>query len=337
MKLQMSIVPAGFGSNEVKQERIQTVTETSSVLVYDIGGSHAIAGIVERNQLSISCQQFRALDSSGTSECVLDTLLSLGASVFSHAKQNGSTLDAIAIAAPGPFDYANGISLLRHKYSSLYGRNLRLDFARRFEIPEEHVLFLNDADAFLLGECHAGAAKQLNKCVGITLGTGIGSAFAIDGKIINVGGGVPEGGEIYCLPWKDRTVEDFVSSRGIQDRYEWITGQRFSVREICSAAKIDQSAAQVMRDFGSVLGEVLREICMPFHPEAIILGGAISKSGHLFLPSANQALGSGQDLLRLAQLFDDAPLIGAAVHSRQSISKTPAEETTQGCTEVGTA
>lgn len=297
------------------------MSEKSSVLVYDIGGSHARAGIVERELLSISSQQSHALDSSGTSESILDALLSLGASVVSHAKQNGSTPDAIAIAAPGPFDYANGISLVRHKYASLYGRNLKLDFARSFEIPEERIVFLNDAEAFLLGECHAGAAKLLNKCIGITLGTGIGSAFAIDGKIIETGEGVPAGGEVYCLPWKGRTVEDSVSSRAIQARYEEITGRKSSVRDICNVAANDPAAAQVMSDFGKAVGEVLREICMPFHPKAIILGGSISKSGHLFLSSANRAIGGSDHLLRLAQLFDDAPLIGAAVRSRQCMSE----------------
>jgi predicted NBD/HSP70 family sugar kinase len=92
-----------------------------------------------------------------------------------------------------------------------------------------------------------------------------------------------------------------------------------------------------MDDFGTVLGEVLREICMPFEPEAIILGGAISKSGHLFLSSANRAMGGSRDLLRPAQLFDDAPLIGAAVQSRQNSSRATVEANAADCAEVGSA
>ncbi len=311
--------------------------EKLNVLAYDIGGSHARVGIIDREQLSISSQQSRALDSSGTCESILDVLFSLGTNAVAHAKRSGSMLDAIAIAVPGPFDYAAGVSLLQHKYPSLYGRNLRPDFARLFDLPEERIIFLNDAEAFLLGECHAGAAKLLNRCIGITLGTGIGSAFSIAGTIVKAGNGVPLDGEIYCLPWKGQTIEDSVSSRAIQGRYEQISGRTFSVRSICSAAANDPSAAQVMHDFGTVLGEVLREICLPFQPEGIILGGSISKSGHLFLPSAKRAMGDSQDLLRLARLFDDAPLIGAAVRSRQCLSQIAVEANASDYTEGGSA
>jgi len=43
---------------------------------------------------------------------------------------------------------------------------------------------MNDAHCFLLGESWIGQAKLYNKCVGITLGTGFGSAFMENNKII---------------------------------------------------------------------------------------------------------------------------------------------------------
>lgn len=53
---------------------------------------------------------------------------------------------------PGPFDYANGVCWLQHKFASWYGLDIRRQLAMRFGVDEADVLFLNDADAFLLGE-----------------------------------------------------------------------------------------------------------------------------------------------------------------------------------------
>jgi glucokinase len=192
--------------------------------------------------------------------------------------------------------------------------NLRQVFERSFGIVQESIVFLNDAQAFLIGECHAGAAKRVGRCIGLTLGTGVGSAFSIDGAIADRGTGIPPVGEIYCLPWEGRTIEDTISTRAIQEGYRRLEGKTKSVREICEAAPKDRAATLAMHDFGNNLGSVLKDTCMAFHPEAIVLGGAISRNADLFLPSALTSLGehSGQ-LLRVSDLFDDAPLVGAAV------------------------
>jgi glucokinase len=220
----------------------------------------------------------------------------------------------MAFAFPGPFDYECGISLLRHKYGSLYEMNLRRVFERSFGIAGENIVFLNDARAFLLGEYRSGAAQGVDRCIGLTLGTGVGSAFAINGAIVSSGAGVPPGGEIYGLPWESRTVEDTLSTRAIQQKYWQLTGRVESVLEICTAAPEDRNAALVMSEFGRNLGAAVRDLCLPFRPEAIVLGGAISKSASLFVPSAGASLGDDSaHLLRVSTLFDQALLMGAAV------------------------
>lgn len=289
------------------------------LLAYDIGGSHARAGIVDRESLTIHCPGSRPIDSAGTAESILKELHLLGTDVLSLASRMGVSLDGIALAVPGPFDYEQGVSRLRHKYAALYDFNLRQEFESRFQICGARITFLNDAQAYLLGECHAGAARGVHRCVGITLGTGVGSAFALDGSIIEHGLGVPAGGEIYSLPWEGRTVEDTVSTRAIQSRYHQITGKEKTVRDICFQAVGDPVAQMVMREFGSSLGRVLEKICMPYRPEAIVLGGAISRSSHLFLTAAADALHASPQILRLSQLLDEAALIGAAVRCSEAL------------------
>ena len=284
------------------------------VLAYDVGGSHARAGIVEDDSLSLRCANSAPIDSDGTAIDILNELFALGERTIAQAVGTNATIEGIAIAMPGPFDYENGISLIRHKFASLFGMNMRRAFADRFGIQEDKIVYLNDAQAFLLGEIAAGAAKGFDRSVGVTLGTGVGSAFSVGSYIVESGDGVPDGGEIYALPWDGQTVEETISTRGIQRRYLELTGADKSVRDICLTAHKDHNAAQVMNEFGCNLGRVLFHVGMPFRPDVIVLGGAISRSADLFLPAAIGALGSAWDCeLRVSRLFDDAPLIGAAV------------------------
>ena len=53
----------------------------------------------------------------------------------------------------------------------------------------------------------------------VTLGTGKGLAFAVDGRVVDSGPGVPCGGYVYCLPWQGGTGEDVISSPGFEQRY----------------------------------------------------------------------------------------------------------------------
>ncbi len=294
--------------------------DLAHIMAYDIGGSHATVGIVDSGSLALTCVDACAIDSNGTADSILDAIRTLGEGALAEARRNGTPPDGVAIAVPGPFDYENGISLLCHKYASLYGMDLRQMFEAAFGLSKDKIVFINDAQAFLLGECHAGAARYIRRCIGLTLGTGVGSAFSIDGTIVETGIGVPPGGEIYCLSWEGHTVEDTISTRAIQNRYRQLCGETKSVRDICIAAPKDRNATLVMNEFGSNLGLVLRDICSAFRPDAIVLGGAISRSAELFLSSAMVSAGDNTGKrLRVCERFDDAPLIGAAVRCVQSI------------------
>src|SRR5688572_21060975 len=84
---------------------------------------------------------------------------------------------SLGVAVPGPFDYERGISLVRHKLLELHGVDLRSELAAALGFAPSSIRFLNDAAAFALGEWWVGAARGHRRAVGITLGTGLGSAF----------------------------------------------------------------------------------------------------------------------------------------------------------------
>jgi glucokinase len=260
-----------------------------------------------------------SLDSQASNQVVLQSLEAVGKRVLSSHPTAG--LVGISMAMPGPFDYAAGVSYIRNltKYDNLYGVNLRHEMARRFpDVPPQAVRFINDAQAALLGEVHCGAAVGAARVIGLTLGTGVGSAFAVDGKIVTSGPGVPPEGYIYCLPWEGGTVEDAISTRALQRGYRALTGELCEVRDIAARTRTDAVALSLWKDLGKTLGLVLQPLANGFRPEIIVLGGAIAQSAEFFLPSAESVLQGTGASLRVSTLLDRAALFGAAVAWQRS-------------------
>jgi glucokinase len=281
----------------------------SFVLVYDVGGSHITAAACRDDyQLGTSVTKHHTAEQS--SKAFVDLLFSLG----SEAAEGVQGITGASLAFPGPFDYATGISRMTHKLPYLFGFDLRHALAERFNWQDSQVRFLNDADAFLLGEIGAGAAKGFDRAVGITLGTGVGSAFAVGGKLVTEGPGVPPNGEIWNLPYEGGILEDAISTRALQANYQRRTGILSEVSQIAAAAHDNPAAEEVFAHFGQHLGRTLRQILTAFQPGVIVIGGGISRSAQLFLPAAQAELHDAKIPLLISTLLENAALTGAGVH-----------------------
>jgi glucokinase len=280
-----------------------------SVLTYDVGGSHVSAAVCRGGAYRLGPVVSALHSAERSSDAFVNVLYSLG--IEASAGVDG--VSGAEIAMPGPFDFNEGVSLMRHKLPYLYGVNLRRELAGRFGWQGGQVRFLLDSAAFLLGEIRAGAARGVQRAVGITLGTGIGSAFAVDGQLVTEGPGVSPGGEIWNLPFEGGIVEDSLSTRAIQQDYERRTGVLPDVARLAEAAANDPDAAAVFAEFGRHLGLALRMVLSEFAPQVVVLGGGISRSAHLFLPAAQSQLEGLNLHLAISALKDHAPLVGAAV------------------------
>jgi glucokinase len=278
-----------------------------NVLSFDLGGSHVAGAVCELETAKIFAVESAAITNDIGPKEFFDAVEKLGRKVMARARIQA--VAGIGMAVPNPFEMDTGVCRLEHKLPGLFGADFRAEVTRRFDMRRESVTFVNDADAFLLGELTSLGSKS-GRVVGITLGTGVGSAFAVHGKIVTSEVGVPPGGEIWNLAWKAGTVEDAVSTRAIQSSYQ-SGDRRLTVREIADRAATDAAAKKVFEDFGAELGAVLNFICKDFAPRLIILGGAISRSAALFLPSVKAALNIDCHI-EISTLFENAALQGAA-------------------------
>lgn len=309
------------------------MTSGPAVLCLDVGGSSVKSGVVLDDGLVVVGPNRARIHSRGTAEQVVGTL----ANVLLTLRRRAEGLDVrgIGVSMPGPFDYDAGVSAMQglSKYDAIHGLPLaEAVTARAPALAGMPWRWINDAHAFALGELRFGAAVGVTRAMFLTLGTGCGSAFAVNGELVTSGHGVPDGGVVYPLEYQGVMIDDLLSGRGLvrlwreevearsagaahgssrAKRYS-AGARRYSARHVgLLAADDDPAALAAFRRFGALLATALAEVYAAFEPEVVVLGGQVSRSLPLFGLAASEA---GAPPLKLADAPDLAALRGAAVH-----------------------
>lgn len=257
------------------------------VLALDIGGTFIKSALFRNGELF---RRFAPIPSCSGGSC------GEIAAAFQRVIRQAERFDRLVAAVPGPFDYEKGVFRIPHKFAAVYGRS--------FEELSGGVngRFLHDVNAFLLGEMTCGAARGFSRCGGITLGTGLGAAFASGGaiRIGSDGSPAPEV-KLWNRPFRGKIAEDFISARALLARIP-----AANVHEIADRAKAgDPAAVRLFLDYGAALFELLEEWQRRLSPEVIVIGGGIGRDLTLFGP-----IPAGLPLRR-SELGEDAALYGA--------------------------
>jgi glucokinase len=126
-----------------------------------------------------------------------------------------------AVAIPGPFDYRRGIGLFKGvgKFDALLDVNLAARLHAALPQLTGDIIFVNDADAFAVGEWRQGVTAAAARSVGITLGSGVGSSFLDNGVPVTSGPIVPPHGRAHRLKIGTADLEDVASRRAILAGY----------------------------------------------------------------------------------------------------------------------
>ncbi len=277
----------------------------------DVGGTHVTAARVDVTAGAVEPGSGLrlSLPSSGTRSELLGAI-SRAATAIARPD-----VWRVGVAVPGPFDYSTGVSKIAHKLQGFYGLDLRAELCGALGLRDgEAVRFLNDAEAFLLGEWWAGAARGHARAVGITLGTGLGSAFMEDGRIVSAGQGIPPRGALYELPFRGAPVEHTISSRGLLALYASPPEAQIDVEDVASRAMAgENSARRAFEELGRALGEFLVPWLRTFEPGCLVVGGSIARSWNLIERSLLAELDPIESLasVTVAEHLDDAALLGA--------------------------
>ena len=196
----------------------------------------------------------------------------------------------------------------------------------------------NDANVAALGEVWKGGAAGYSNVVMVTLGTGVGGGIIIGEKIITGSNGAS--GEIghihvddnipgYCGCGNQGCLEQVASATGItnlanqalaaSDKPSVLRGGEVSAKTVFDAVKEgDELAIEVAERFGKYLGTALASITAIVDPQAIVIGGGVSKAGPVILEYIEKyyqkyCFKSCRDVkFALATLGNDAGIYGCA-------------------------
>ena len=241
---------------------------------------------------------------------------------------SGYKVGAIGIGCPGPLDSKKGIVLSPPNLPDWRGVRLKEIIERRFRIP---VAVENDANCAGLGEALFGAGiksgRRASSMVLLTLGTGIGSAIVLDGKLwTGKGGFASELGHTSidadgpkCGCGNRGCIELYASATAVARR-----GKMDAEEVFRAAAKGNKAARKVADDTARYLGCALANIVNALDPEVIVLAGGMAKAGRAFMDKVEKtmrerALKESSRGVRLvtAKLGEDAGLIGAAWRAKE--------------------
>ncbi|MEV5600651.1 ROK family protein [Streptomyces sp. NPDC052299] len=292
----------------------------SHVPVLEIGGTHVTASVVDTTAAGAAPLAVvrRPVRAHAPADDLLDAIAAVGAQVEVPAGAHWG------VAIPGPFDYDTGIGRFRGigKFESLHGVDVGAGLLVRLPGTPRRISFVNDADAFALGEYRAGAAAGRSRVLCITLGTGVGSSFLRDGRPVVDGPDVPPGGRAHRLTAHGLPLEEVVSRRAIRRFYADAAGLPGDgplpdVHDIAASARAGEAPARqtVQHCFGA-LGQALAPWCERFRPDLMVVGGSMAGSWDLVGPAVREgfdAWGAGVAPPTVTALRPvDAPLIGAA-------------------------
>lgn len=212
-------------------------------------------------------------------------------------------LRGIGICAPGPLNPKNGIVINPPNLPGWHDVQLAKLIGKRFDVPAR---VENDANAAGLAEVLFGAAVGLKDVFYVTVSTGIGTGIIISRKIYHGKNGVAgEGGHVsidYHSPYRCGCgtlgcIEALAAGPAMARRARVMLEQEHTLPSLLrrtthghleeitplmieeSARQGDRVAKTVLDDTGFFLGVWLAGMITLFDPEAVVIGGGVSRIG----------------------------------------------------------
>jgi glucokinase len=210
----------------------------------------------------------------------------------------------------------------------------KLDWQRHFKVPFA-VPVLNDAHAALLGEVWRGSARGCSNVVLLTLGTGVGGAAIVDGRLLR--GRLGRAGHFGHLSLDPEGASDITGTPGsLEDAIGDSTvlarsGGRFSSTRalVAAATRHDREARSIWLASVRALAAAIASLINALDPEKVILGGGITQAGAAlfrplrdFLNKFEWRPGGARARLVRARLGDRAGAFGAAWQAIQANSQS---------------
>jgi glucokinase len=244
----------------------------------------------------------------------------------------GRNLLAAGIGASGPVDRAAGVIHNQETLPMFSGFPLVAALRNRMAV---NVIIDNDAVTAAIAEQRLGAGQGAGHMLMVTLGTGIGAAFLVDGSPFRGPCGKhPEAGHIpivagvgRCYCGAEGCWEQVASRSALQAMLRPHVPLATEDRDVlasAAAAADDPLIQDVFASYGRLVGRGLAVLHSLYRPDVTILGGSAADYLPMFINGMQQAMARQPDFavktaIRTAALGDNAGAIGAALIGHETL------------------
>lgn len=324
------------------------MSEPEILLALDFGGTKLSAATTTADGAEANLRTWLAHDrhySPDDADAAYEqqAMIALARSVL-----GGSQPAAVGVSFGGPVDFETGTVRLSHHVDGWEATPLATLLESTFAAP---VCVDNDANVASLGEHRLGAGIGISSLLYVTVSTGVGSGWILDGRpwrghdglAGEIGHTVVDPAGPLCLCGKRGCVErlasgpymalDAAERLAAQPALESILRQpmeltgKLTGRHVAeAAAQGDDLARDILHRGGWALGVGLGNAANLVNPERFVLGGGVTKSGPIWWAAVWQAarataLPEATFDIVPAELGDDAPLWGAIVMALEARRK----------------
>lgn len=301
-------------------------------IAIDIGGSHAACAVVDESRI-LAAEQIPVEDARRFETLLLQLAVAAGV-LLERCGLKTRDCAGVTVSFPGIVDPSSGriFSTPKGKYDDSSRADLLAWSREHFGLP---LRIENDARMALLGEANYGAARGFDDVVMLTLGTGVGGAAMMGGRLLRgrhfqacLGGHLPvlfDGRA--CICGNSGCVEAEASTWALPEICRSWPG--FEQSALAREPVLDFAALFRWSHSGDAAAAAIRDRCLrvwaagtiglvhAFDPEVVVFGGAVMKSGDQILPFLENYVQThawapwGKVCLRKAELGGDAGLLGA--------------------------
>lgn len=296
----------------------------------DIGGSHIGIGLINTQGKMIAKEEQdisnNLRDRNYTTKLV-ETIIELITKILEKTKTDIKEVSLIGMAIPGT---VSDTHIIKAENLHIKNFNISSEINKFFNIP---IVLRNDAKCAAIAEKEYGSLKKYDDAVFLTIGTGIGGAVFLGGKLLKpkkyegfeIGHVVIEKNGIKCNCGRKGCFEKYASMKALKDKIQVSTNnQNLSsreIKEILENKSNSDNIENIINDYIENLGLGLANLINIFEPEIISIGGSFVHFRDILLDRLNKKL-SEKDMLFnnqaipkivMAKLKNDAGIIGSVI------------------------
>lgn len=235
-------------------------TLTQPVIGVDIGGTTIRAGRVSDGRIITALKA--GVPCTQEPEDVLQAVSAIIRELMD------ARIAGIGVGVPSIVETRRGIVYDVANIPSWKEVHLKTELERQFMLP---VHVNNDANCFAIGERYFGYGREMDDFVGLVTGTGMGAGIIKEGRLLpdqNCGSG-----EFGIIPYLDKTLEYYCSGNFFKAFYGKSASQVSALAETG-----DHNALEAFGRYGRHLGKAIKIVMAALDPEAIIMGGGVSRA-----------------------------------------------------------